>query len=155
MPLTLSSNAFADGADIPSAYTCDGRDISPPLAWAGVPGNAQSLVLIVDDPDAPDPQAPRMTWVHWIVYNLPKTGAGLPEAAQLPPGAMAGTNDFQKARYGGPCPPVGRHRYFFRLYALDAMLPDLGHASRSQVEKAMAGHILAEAEMVGLYQRGR
>jgi Raf kinase inhibitor-like YbhB/YbcL family protein len=155
VPLTLSSNAFADGAAIPPLYTCDGRDISPPLAWSGVPADAKSLVLIVDDPDAPDPQAPRMTWVHWVVYNLPVNSGGLPEAAQLPPGAVAGTNDFQHTRYGGPCPPIGRHRYFFKLYALDTVLPNLGHTTKAQVESAMGRHVLAEAQLLGTYQRRR
>lgn len=155
MPLTLSSDAFTDGAAIPPLYTCDGRDISPPLAWSGVPSNAKSLVLIVDDPDAPDPQAPRMTWVHWVVYNLPANNGGLSEAAPLPPGAIAGINDSQHTRYGGPCPPIGKHRYFFKLYALDALLPNLGHATKAQVETAMGRHVLAEAQLLGTYQRRR
>jgi Raf kinase inhibitor-like YbhB/YbcL family protein len=120
-----------------------------------VPGNAKSLVLIVDDPDAPDPKAPRMTWVHWVVYNLPAASVGLPEAAHLPAGAMAGTNDFQHTRYGGPCPPIGTHRYFFKLYALDAPLANLGHATKAQVTTAMSGHVLAEVHLVGTYQRRR
>lgn len=151
----LTSPAFAHGAEIPPQYTCDGRDISPPLAWSGVPAGTRSLALIVDDPDAPDPRAPRMTWVHWVLYNLPASGAGLPEEAQLPPGAKAGINDFQRTRYGGPCPPIGRHRYFFRLYALDTILPDLGRATKAQLVQAMAGHVLAEAELVGTYQARR
>jgi len=153
MPLLLTSAAFANGAEIPPLYTCDGRDISPPLSWSGVPAGAQSLALTVDDPDAPDPKAPRMVWVHWVLYNLPAIGGGLPEAARLPPGAKAGINDFRHTRYGGPCPPIGRHRYFFRLYALDTVLPDLGDASKAQVLTAMAGHVLAQAELVGTYQR--
>lgn len=155
MPLSLTSSAFADGAEIPAVYTCDGRDVSPPLAWSGVPAAARSLVLIVDDPDAPDPKAPRMTWVHWVVYNLPAHDGGLGEAAALPAGALAGINDFQHTRYGGPCPPIGRHRYFFKLYALDRALPDLGHPTKAQVERAMAGHVLAEAQLVGTYQSRR
>jgi Raf kinase inhibitor-like YbhB/YbcL family protein len=155
MALLLSSTAFADGAEMPPAYTCDGRDISPPLAWSGVPAGAKSLTLIVDDPDAPDPRAPRMTWVHWVVYNLPPSLSGLPEAAAIPPGATAGRNDFGNARYGGPCPPIGKHRYFFKLYALDATLPEMGHATKAQVEQAMARHVLAEAELLGSYQRRR
>lgn len=155
MPLQLTSAAFANGAEMPALYTCDGRDVSPPLAWSGVPANAQSLVLIVDDPDAPDPKAPRMTWVHWVLYNLPAQSTGLTEAAPLPPGALAGLNDFQHTRYGGPCPPIGRHRYFFKLYALDTLLPNFGHATKAQVERAMAGHILAEAQLIGTYQSRR
>jgi Raf kinase inhibitor-like YbhB/YbcL family protein len=155
MPLSLTSSAFASGADMPSLYTCDGRDISPPLAWAGVPEQAKSLVLIVDDPDAPDPKAPRMTWVHWVAYNLPPDTSGLAEGGGLPAGAIAGINDFQHTRYGGPCPPIGRHRYFFKLYALDRVLPDLGHATKAQVERAMAGHVLAQAQLIGTYQSRR
>lgn len=155
MPLQLTSSAFAHGADMPALYTCDGRDISPPLAWSGVPEKAQSLVLIVDDPDAPDPKAPRTTWVHWVLYNLPAQSLGLAEAASLPPGATAGINDFQHTRYGGPCPPIGRHRYFFKLYALDRALPNLGHATKAQVERAMTGHVIAEAQLIGTYQSRR
>lgn len=153
MSLALRSTAFAHGGEIPRLYTCDGRDIAPPLAWSGVPATAKSLVLIVDDPDAPDPAAPRMTWVHWVVYNLPPGEGGLPEGGRLPPGARAGINDFGHTRYGGPCPPIGRHRYFFKLYALDEVLPDLGRASKADVERAMQGHVLAQAELVGTYQR--
>jgi Raf kinase inhibitor-like YbhB/YbcL family protein len=155
MPLTLTSDAFAHGADIPPAYTCDGSDISPPLKWSGVPANAKSLVLIADDPDAPDPKAPRMTWVHWVVYNLPPTAGSLSEGAELPAGVVAGTTDFKHTRYGGPCPPIGKHRYFFKLYALDTALPNLGPATKAQVEKAMAGHVLEQAQLLGTYQRRR
>ena len=155
VPLSLSSSAFANGAEMPARYTCDGGDVSPPLSWSGVPAAARSLALIVDDPDAPDPQEPRMIWVHWVLYNLPPDSAGLAEAAPPPAGAIAGINDFQRTRYGGPCPPVGRHRYFFKLYALDRTLPELGHATKAPVERAMAGHILAEAQLIGTYQRGR
>jgi Raf kinase inhibitor-like YbhB/YbcL family protein len=156
MSLTLSSSAFAHNDAIPRRYTCDGEDISPPLAWAGLPKGAQSLVLIVDDPDAPDPKAPKMRWVHWVLYNIPPDTTGLPEGVkQLPKGAREGLNDWKRTGYGGPCPPIGRHRYFHRLYALDRVLPDLGKPTRAQVEKAMQGHILEQAELVGTYQRSR
>jgi Raf kinase inhibitor-like YbhB/YbcL family protein len=154
--MTLTSSAFAHGGAIPSAYTCDGQDRSPALAWSGVPTNAKSLVLIVDDPDAPDPAAPKMTWVHWVLYNLPARDGGLTEAvkpANLPAGTREGLNDWKRTGYGGPCPPIGRHRYFHKLYALDTVLPDLGRPTKSQVEKAMEGHVLARAELVGTYQR--
>lgn len=153
--LAISSSAFPPGGEIPRVYTCDGRDISPPLAWTGVPAGTKSLVLIVDDPDAPDPRAPRMTWVHWVLYNLPPDTAGLAEGiAALPPGTREGTNDWKRTGYGGPCPPVGRHRYFHRVYALDTVLPDLGAPTRAGLERAMEGHVLAQAELVGTYQRG-
>ena len=152
--MTITSPAFADNGGIPAKYTCDGAGVSPPLAWSGVPGTAKALALIVDDPDAPDPAAPKVTWVHWVVYNLPPASGGLPEAAvALPPGATQGTTDFKNTAYGGPCPPVGRHRYFFKLYALDAPLPDLGSATKAQVESAMVGHVVAKAELVGTYKR--
>ncbi len=151
--MLLTSSAFVHGGSIPPTYTCDGRDVSPPLAWRDLPAGTRSLVLIVDDPDAPDPRAPRMTWVHWVLYNLSPHLTGLPEAAALPPGAAAGINDFGRTRYGGPCPPIGRHRYFFKLYALDTVLPDLGHAGKGEVEQAMAGHVLAQAVLMGTYER--
>lgn len=156
MPMTLTSTAFAQQAPLPAAHTCDGRNISPPLAWSGAPPAARSLVLIIDDPDAPDPKAPKMTWVHWLLYNLPADARGLPENArpgQLPAGTGEGLNDWQRTGYGGPCPPVGRHRYFFKLYALDTLLPDLGRPSKTKLLAAMEGHILARAELIGTYQR--
>jgi Raf kinase inhibitor-like YbhB/YbcL family protein len=156
MALTLVSTAFAQHGAIPAQYTCEGADRSPPLAWSGVPAGAKSLVLIVDDPDAPDPAAPKMTWVHWLLYNLPPECAGLPEAvasAALPAGTLEGVNDWKRSGYGGPCPPIGRHRYFHKLYALDAALPDLGRPSKGRLEQAMQGHILASAELVGTYQK--
>jgi Raf kinase inhibitor-like YbhB/YbcL family protein len=137
-------------------YTCDGEDISPPLAWSDIPPNAQSLALIVDDPDAPDPKAPKMTWVHWVLYNLPPAEGGLPEGVpsmDLPRGTREGLNDWKRTGYGGPCPPIGRHRYFFKLYALDTVLPDLGHPTKAALEKAMKGHVIAQAELIGTYQR--
>lgn len=155
MTLTLSSSAFFHQGRIPKKYTCDGEDVSPPLAWTGVPAGTKSLALIVDDPDAPDPQAPKMTWVHWVLYNIPPSANGLPEAVgtRLPPGTLEGLNDWKRTGYGGPCPPIGRHRYFHKLYALDKVLPDLKRPTKAQLEKAMEGHVLAVAELIGTYQR--
>ena len=156
MAMTLSSSAFQQNGHIPSKYTCKGEDISPPLAWDGVPNGAKSLVLIIDDPDAPDPKAPNMVWVHWVVYNLPSDTKGLREnagKAGLPQGASLGSNDFKKTAYGGPCPPIGRHRYFHKLYALDITL-DLGRVTKAQIERAMQGHVVANAELIGTYQKG-
>ncbi|HET9024841.1 MAG TPA: YbhB/YbcL family Raf kinase inhibitor-like protein [Burkholderiaceae bacterium] len=156
MALHLTSTAFAAGGDMPAQYTCEGQDVSPPLAWSGLPAEAKSLVLIADDPDAPDPAAPRITWVHWVLYNLPPDAGGLPEAVtRLPAGTREGTNDWKRTGYGGPCPPIGRHRYFFKLYALDTVLPDLGRPSKSQLEARMHGHVVAQAELVGTYQKSR
>lgn len=156
MSLTLTSTAFTDGSDIPMKHTCDGENISPPLSWSGVPPNAKSLVLIVDDPDAPDPAAPQRTWVHWVLYNLPATESGLKQDAAtsgLPAGTKDGTNDWKRTGYGGPCPPVGRHRYFHKLYALDVVLPELSSPDKAALEGAMQGHIVERAELVGTYQR--
>ena len=154
MSLTLTSSAFAHNGEIPTQYTCEGKDLSPPLAWSGVPAGAKSLALIVDDPDAPDPAAPKLTWVHWVLYNIPASTPGLPEAVkQLPAGTRQGLNDWQRAGYGGPCPPIGRHRYFHKLYALDITLPDPGKPTKANVEAAMKGHVLAQAELVGTYQK--
>jgi Raf kinase inhibitor-like YbhB/YbcL family protein len=156
MTLRLSSPTFLDGKPIPARYTCEGEDVSPPLAWSGVPGGTKSLVLIVDDPDAPDPKAPKMVWVHWVIYDLPPDVAGLAEGVKvLPREAKVGLNDWKRAAYGGPCPPIGRHRYFHKLYALDVVLPNLGQATKVKVEAAMKGHILAEAQLVGTYQKRR
>ena len=156
MPLEISSPAFQNHAPIPPLFTCQGQDIPPALVFRGVPANAKSLALIVDDPDAPDPRAPRMTWVHWVLYNIPPTTAGLPQgvaATQLPPGTREGLNDWKRPGYGGPCPPIGRHRYFFKLYALDAALPDMGKPTKAELEKAMNGHVITKAELVGTYQK--
>jgi Raf kinase inhibitor-like YbhB/YbcL family protein len=156
MTMTVTSAAFQQGGEIPTRHTCQGPDKSPPLAWSGIPSNAKSLALIVDDPDAPDPAAPKTTWVHWVVYNLPPGVSGLSEGvspAALPAGALTGNNDWQRAAYGGPCPPVGRHRYFFKLYALDTTLPDLSHPNKATLEKAMKGHVIAHAELIGTYQK--
>ena len=156
MALSIASPAFQHEGTIPTKYTCEGADVSPSLAFSGAPSNAKSLALIVDDPDAPDPAAPKRVWVHWLVYNLPSATQELPEAVRadaLPPGARVGANDWDKAAYGGPCPPIGRHRYFFKLYALDTMLPDLGRPNKAALEKAMQGHVVAEATLLGTYQK--
>ncbi|HEY6896429.1 MAG TPA: YbhB/YbcL family Raf kinase inhibitor-like protein [Rhodocyclaceae bacterium] len=154
MSLTLSSTAFVHNGTIPALYSCQGQDKSPPLAWSGAPAGTKSLVLIVDDPDAPDPAAPKMTWVHWLLYNLPSTSTGLAEAVrELPAGSGEGLNDWKRTGYGGPCPPIGRHRYFHKLYALDTVLPDLGKPTKVQLEQAMRGHVLAQAELIGVYQK--
>lgn len=154
MPLSITSTAFAAGESIPTLYTCEGRDISPPLSWSGVPAGAQSLALIVDDPDAPDPAAPKMVYVHWVVYNLPPTTKGLPEeVGRSPAGARDGINDWKRTGYGGPCPPIGRHRYFFKLYALDIFISGLFKATKPELLKAMEGHILEQAELMGTYEK--
>jgi Raf kinase inhibitor-like YbhB/YbcL family protein len=156
MSLTLISSAFSPNSSVPIRYTCDGEDLSPDLSWSGVPASAKSLALIVDDPDAPDPAAPKMTWVHWVLYNIPAKNGELPEAVasdSLPQGTMQGTNDWNRVGYGGPCPPTGRHRYFFKLYALDSELPDLEKPTKGQLEQAMQGHIVEKAELIGTYQR--
>jgi len=154
--LVLTSPAFANGSGIPSRYTCEGEDISPELRWEGAPPATRSFGLIVDDPDAPDPRAPKMTWVHWVVYDLPADVHVLPEDAPthgLPPGAKQGLNDWKRAGYGGPCPPIGAHRYFFKLYALDAVLPDLGRPTKAQLLNAMKGHVLEEVHLIGTYEK--
>ena len=156
MAMSLNSPVFEQNGHIPSKYTCEGEDVSPPLAWEGVPDGTKSLVLIIDDPDAPDPKAPKMVWVHCVVYNIPPGTESLPENAGktwLPQGALLGLNDFKKTRYRGPCPPIGRHRYFHKLYALDITL-DLRGATKLQIERAMQGHVLANAELIGTYQKG-
>jgi len=150
--MKLESSAFGTEGTIPIKYSCDGEDVSPPLSWQGAPEGTQSLALICDDPDAPG-----MTFVHWLIYNIPAEGQQLPENVpnreRLESGALQGENNFGKVGYGGPCPPGGTHRYFFRLYALDGML-DLGAGiSRDRLERAMEGHILAQAELMGRYSR--
>jgi Raf kinase inhibitor-like YbhB/YbcL family protein len=156
MSLTLTSPAFQHNGEIPSRFTCDDADLSPPLSWSGLPPGTNSLVLIVDDPDAPDPAAPKMTWVHWVLYNIPPKIQGLPEGLgkqNLPKGAREGINDFKRTGYGGPCPPVGKHRYFHKLYALNVVLPSLDRPTRRDVEAAMEGHVLEQVELLGRYQR--
>jgi hypothetical protein len=154
--LSLTSSAFAPGGEIPARHTCEGQDLSPALAWTGVPAETKSLALVVDDPDAPDPRAPKMTWVHWVLYEIPPSAAGLPEGvspSSLPAGTREGLNDWKRTGYGGPCPPIGRHRYFHKLYALDALLGDLRVPTKAKLEEAIKGHILASAEIVGTYQK--
>ncbi len=158
MSLTLTSPAFSHDGEIPKRYTCEGEDLSPPLKWSAAPEGAKSLALIVDEPDAPDPAAPQMTWVHWVLYDIPAAAGGLAEAVareDLPAGTREGRNDWRRTGYGGPCPPIGRHRYFHKLYALDVVLPDLGAPTKAQLEAAMEGHILDQAQLVGTYQKGR
>ena len=158
MPLTLTSSAFAPMGPIPSKYTCDESDISPPLEWSGVPEKTESLALIVDDPDAPDPAAPKMRYVHWVLYNIPPETRGLPEGvgkANLPAAAREGVNDFKRSGYGGPCPPIGRHRYVFTLYSLDKSFHDAGAVSKSELEAAMKTHVIEKAELIGTYARSR
>jgi Raf kinase inhibitor-like YbhB/YbcL family protein len=150
--MKIESTAFSDGGLIPKIYTCDGRDVSPPLSWTGLPDGSRTLALICDDPDAPG-----KTWVHWVLYDLPVTVEGLPEG--VPPrkdalGGVQGTNDFRKLGYGGPCPPSGTHRYFFKLYALDSALRLTAGATKAQLERAMEGQVLAQASLMGRYARG-
>ena len=154
--LSLRSPAFAPGAPLPMRFTCEAQGLSPPLQWSGVPAGARSLALVVEDPDAPDPAAPKSTFVHWVLYDLPPDSDGLPEGvatAQLPPGTRQGRNDWRRAGFGPPCPPVGRHRYVHRLYALDTRLPDLGEPDKAGLRAAMEGHVLAQAELVGTYEK--
>ncbi len=155
MSFTISSSAFGDSAAIPATYTCEGSDASPPLAWKGAPATTKSYALIVDDPDAPDPKAPKMTYVHWVLYDIPASVSAIDEGKwnSLPPGTREGTNDWKRTGWGGPCPPIGRHRYFFKLYALDTVLGDLGKPSKSALMAAMEGHIVAQAQLMGTYQK--
>jgi Raf kinase inhibitor-like YbhB/YbcL family protein len=152
----LSSPAFVPNGSIPSKYTCEGADVSPPLAWSGAPADAKTWVLIVDDPDAPDPAKPQRVYVHWVIYNIPVSVTRLAEDAAntgLPDGARHGTNDWGKQTYGGPCPPIGRHRYFFKLYALDTVLQGLRNPTKAELEKAMEEHLVGNAEFVGTYEK--
>jgi Raf kinase inhibitor-like YbhB/YbcL family protein len=158
MTLVITSPAFPHEGAIPVVHTCEGDDRSPALAWSGVPAGARSLALIVDDPDAPDPKAPKMTYVHWVLYDIPRESTGLPEGVgqrALPAGTREGRNDWKRTGYGGPCPPIGRHRYFFKLYALDTTLPDLGPATKRELEGAMQGHVVAQATLMGTYEKAR
>ncbi|MCU0664549.1 MAG: YbhB/YbcL family Raf kinase inhibitor-like protein [Myxococcota bacterium] len=152
--MKITSTAFENGSEIPSAHTCEGKDISPPLSWSNAPSGTRSFALIVDDPDAPDPKAPKMTWVHWVLYNLPASTTSLAEGGKsLPNGTLEGKNDWKRTGYGGPCPPIGRHRYFHKIYALDTVLPNLNSPTKAELEQAFAGHILAQGELVGTYQK--
>jgi Raf kinase inhibitor-like protein, YbhB/YbcL family len=155
MSISITSSAFAPGAAIPSDFTCEGADTSIPLAWSGAPAGTKSYALIVDDPDAPDPQAPKMTYVHWVLYDIPASVTSLAQgaSARLPSGVRQGVNDWKRAGWGGPCPPVGRHRYFFTLYALDTLLGDLGTPSKPALLSAMEGHIIGQGALMGTYQK--
>ena len=156
MALALKSSAFVHNGEIPRRYTCQGQDISVPLAWSGAPAATKSFVLIVDDPDAPDPKAPRMTWVHWVLSNLPPAAAALKEdikPGELPKGTREGLNDWKRTGYGGPCPPIGRHRYFHKLYALATLLPAMEQPTKIDLEQAMKGHVLEKTELIGTYQK--
>jgi len=158
MAFSIRSLVFADHGSIPKRYTCEGEDVSPPLSWSGVPPGTRSLALIVDDPDAPDPRAPQRTYVHWVLYNIPPDATDIEENDQkndVPKGALPGRNDWGKTGYGGPCPPIGRHRYFFKLYALDTVLPDLGKPTKAQLLEAMKSHAVAEAQTMGTYEKGK
>jgi len=154
MTLSITSTAFSHEGNIPKQYTCEGDDIAPPLSWQGAPNNARSLVLIIDDPDAPDPEAPTMNWVHWVLYNIPPNSDGLPKGAileNLPTGTEAGKNDWAQTCYGGPCPPIGVHRYYHKLYALDCVLEGLNKPEKADIEAAMQGHIIEQAVLMGTY----
>lgn len=156
MALSLTSPVFKHNGPIPKNYTCQGKDVSPALDWEGLPDGTKSIALIVDDPDAPDPAAPKRVWVHWVLYNIPPSAKGLPEAVNtsaLPAGTRQGRNDWDRTGYGGPCPPIGRHRYFHKLYALDVVLPDLKQPTKAQLLEAMEGHVLESVELVGTYQK--
>ena len=156
MSLSLTSPSFSHGGDIPAEFTCEGKDRSPTLTWTAGPPGTKTFALIVDDPDAPDPAAPKMTWVHWVLYNLPAIPGGLPEGIKtLPVGTKEGLNDWKRTGYGGPCPPAGRHRYFHKLYALDTMLPDLKQPTKAKLEQAMKGRVIREAQLMVTYQKGR
>jgi Raf kinase inhibitor-like YbhB/YbcL family protein len=150
--MKIKSSAFVEGGMIPSKYTCDERDISPPLEWKDVPDETKSFALICDDPDAPGG-----TWVHWVIYNMPSNMSRLDENAKPEPesenGIIQGNNSWSKTGYGGPCPPSGTHRYYFKLYALDSMLSLKPKASKEQLLKAMKGHVLTEAQLIGKYKR--
>ena len=154
--LAITSESFIQDGVIPIRHTCDGQDISPALFWHGIPIGTKSLVLIVDDPDAPDPAHPEMTWVHWVLYNISPDIDGLFENASvtgLPFGILEGINDWQRTGYGGPCPPIGTHRYFHKLYAIDMVLPDLKRPTKAILEEKIEGHIIEYSELIGLYNR--
>lgn len=154
--MKLTSTSFEPGGPIPAVHTCVGDDRSPALSWSGVPAGAKSLALIVDDPDAPDPKAPKRTWVHWVLYDIPPSRTRLAEGAgnrEAEPPARDGRNDWDRTGYGGPCPPIGRHRYFFKLFALDIELEVPAFANKAAVEKAMQGHVLAKAELIGTFAK--
>lgn len=152
---TLDSPAYKDQSAMDPRFTCEGDGVSPPLKWSGAPAGTKSFTLIIDDPDAPDPANPQRSFVHWVLYDIPAGVSSLTEgASKLPPGgARQGSNDRGQARYTGPCPPTGRHRYFHKLYALDVVLPDLHNPSKAQLLAAMKGHVLGETQLIGTYQK--
>ncbi len=152
MTLALTSPAFAHRADMPRVHTCQGEDTSPPLRIAGVPKGAKSLVLTMDDPDAPDPKAPKLVWDHWVVFDIPPTMHEILENTS-PPGARVAKNGWGRNDYGGPCPPIGKHRYFFTLYALDKALGLPASATKADVLKAAQGHVLEKTELIGMYEK--
>lgn len=155
--MLLTSPSFESHGEIPRRFTCQGDDTSPALVFGAPPAGTKSLALVVDDPDAPDPKAPTHTWVHWVLYDLPPSTAGLAEGVTpdlLPEGTRQGRNDWGRTGWGGPCPPIGRHRYYFRLYALDVRLPELDTPTKTELLGAMHGHVLAQAELVGTYAKG-
>lgn len=151
--LRVTSAAFVDAAEIPREHTCEGEDTSPPLAWNDAPSGTESFALVVDDPDAPDPAAPKTTWVHWVLYDIPATVTTLAKGARAPEGAREGKNDWGRTGYGGPCPPIGRHRYFHKVYALDSVLGERGALTKAELERVMKGHVLAEGQLVGTYEK--
>ena len=154
----VSTVSFPPAGDIPARYTCEGADLSPALTWSGAPNGTRSFAVIVDDPDAPDPAAPRQVFVHWVAYDIPESVLALREGVKpggLPRGGLDGINDWKKPGYNGPCPPIGKHRYFFKVYALDTVLPDLKRPTKSQLMEAMKGHVLANAEVMGMYEKAR
>jgi Raf kinase inhibitor-like YbhB/YbcL family protein len=156
--MQLTSPAFGPFQAIHARYTCEGDETSPPLEWTDVPEGTRSFALVVDDPDAPDPAAPKRVWVHWVVYNIAASARELVEGASadaLPEGTKVGRNDWGRLEYGGPCPPIGRHRYFHKLYALDVELDRLEAPGKSELLEAMRGHVLAQAELVGTYEKHR
>lgn len=156
MPMTfsLTSPAFSTESSIPSQFTCDGENISPPLNWSGAPKGTKSFALIVDDPDAPDPAQPKTVWSHWVVYNIPPETESFEEGIHhFPKGTLIGSNDWEENEYGGPCPPVGQHRYFFKLYALDLVLPNLHFPTKERLEQAIKGHVIGQAVLIGTYQK--
>ncbi len=149
---TLESAAFKNNYEIPAVYTCEGKNISPPLKWSNPPQGTQSFAIIVDDPDAPDPQAPKTTWVHWVLFNIPPSITSLPEDVHsLPKKSHEGLNDWQAVGYRGPCPPIGKHHYHHKIYALDTILPEMERPTKADLEKSMKGHVLGQTELVGTY----
>jgi len=154
MNIHLSSTSFEPEKEIPTKHTCEGADVSPALAWSGAPAGTKSLALVVDDPDAPDPRAPKLTWVHWVLYGIAPSVSSLAEGVDAKAvGAREGLNDWKATGYRGPCPPIGRHRYFHKIYALDADLGDLGRPDKAALERAMKGHILGQGTLIGTYAK--